>query len=99
MRNRIVFNPEITWGNIMQLVVMLAAVVVMYADTKVYKERTELRIKLLEKNDDVLFERLVSQASATQKLTEAVIKLNTLVEERTKSGNDGGNGKGKIFIN
>ena len=84
-----VFNPEITWGHILQLFVMLIALSVMYADARVYKERTEMRIASLESNTKQIAENAVSQAkeqsSAIRELSEAVIELSAMVgRERAK---------------
>lgn len=80
---RVTFNPEISSGHILQLIVMLLALVVLYGDARAYKERTEMRLKRLEESDKATAEKVAVQAKeqteATTRLSDAVIELSTVV--------------------
>lgn len=77
------FDPTITWGHVMQAVVMLVALVGLYADARIYKTKTEARIERLEEHDKAHHGEVANAVLATQRLSEAVTRLSVVVEERT----------------
>lgn len=77
-----VFNPEITWGHLLQAALICAAVITMYGDSRVYRVKIDYRLERLEEHDkqnklDIASarEREAVCAAATQKLSDSVAKL------------------------
>lgn len=81
---KLVFNPEITWGHILQAVLMAGGLAVLYTDAQVYKERTEARIKWLEENDAAMAARLTEQTQFTQRLSDNILKIAAKLEEQDR---------------
>jgi septal ring factor EnvC (AmiA/AmiB activator) len=95
---RISFNWEITAGHVMQAVVLVCAALAMWMDSRTRDERQAMRTDTLEREIVAHDNRIDVQEGMTQKLSEAVVKLTTIVDERT-STRDVRDGRGKAFPN
>jgi septal ring factor EnvC (AmiA/AmiB activator) len=97
---RISFNWEITAGHVMQAVVLVGAAVAMYMDARSRDERQAMRTDAMERDIASHDSRIGTQEGMTQKLSEAVVKLTTIVDERTGAWRDAREGgRGKAFPN
>ncbi len=81
-----VFNPEITWGHVMQAILMFGLVFGMWASGKVDKKESDMRITALERSYLKATEQVEKQASATRELSDAVIELSTVVGIARRGG-------------
>jgi hypothetical protein len=89
------FTWEITAGHIMQAMVMLLTAAVIYGDSRAQRERNAARTDVLELSSKDHDQRIAAQEANSHQISVAIMKLTTLIEERTGPRLE----RGKPFIN